>query len=206
VLLLEAEVRSEHTLSHIYQIAAKMAEAGSLPDPSQTRVLKAEFKKRCIVVLKLTNPTVEFDIKKLPLKDQRNIITALGGVSGCEDCPKPAEQYHHWDHKLRCWSRQSYRASTPTSRLPETWHSARNASKRIRGAAPFADAGTRLPLAAAPATFRTPLIRVVIVRFIDSWIAVAVGPFGSTSFQSIMNQIRNIKSFTWTYFMLNGDI
>jgi len=120
VLLLEAEVRSEHTLSHIYQIAAKMAEAGSLPDPSQTRVLKAEFKKRCIVVLKLTNPTVEFDIKKLPLKDQRNIITALGGVSGCEDCPKPAEQYHHWDHKLRCWSRQWYPASTPTSSLPET--------------------------------------------------------------------------------------
>jgi len=120
VLLLASAVKSHPTLSDVCQVAATLAEAGALPSPLQDRVVKSEFMKRCIAVLKTTHPSAEYDVKKLPFKDQRNIIVALGGASGCEDCPAPAEYYYHWDHKLRCWSRQSYPASAPTSSLPET--------------------------------------------------------------------------------------
>jgi len=121
VLLLASAVRSDSTLSDVCQIAATMAEAGSLPRPTQNRLVKAEFIKRCIDVLKSKNPSAECDIKKLTRKEQRNISVAVGGnVSGCEDCPEPAELDFHWDQNLLCWSRQSYRASTPTNSLPET--------------------------------------------------------------------------------------
>jgi len=120
VLLLSSAVKSHPTLSDVCQVAATLAEAGALPSPLLNRVVKSEFMKRCIAVLKTTHPSAEYDVKKLPFKDQRNIIVALGGASGCEDCPAPAEYYYHWDHKLRCWSRQSYPASAPTSSLPET--------------------------------------------------------------------------------------
>ena len=120
VALLERERDSYCSLVGLVKVAMQHCDSGTLPDPSQSRVLKAEFLKRCIAVLKSTHPAAECDVKKLPLKDQRNIIVALGGASGCEDCPEPAEWYFHWDHHLLCWSRQSHLASAPTSKLPET--------------------------------------------------------------------------------------
>ena len=120
VALLERERDSFCNLAGLVKVAMQHCDTGALPHPSQSRVIKAEFMKRCTAVLKTTHPSAECDIKKLPFKDQCYIYTALGMTSGCEDCPEPAEYYYHWDHALCCWTRQSYPASAPTSSLPET--------------------------------------------------------------------------------------
>jgi len=79
VLLLERGLDSSCSLCGSVKVAMQHSDAGALPHPSQSRLIKMEFTRGCIAVLKSKNPSAESDVKKLSFKDPGGIIGGMGG-------------------------------------------------------------------------------------------------------------------------------
>ena len=92
VQFLVAKLKQLPDLAETCTLAAELAQEGLLPQPSGSRVRKAEFLKRCQAALKVKNPLAELDVKKLPSEDQRAIALALEpGKKICSQCPNLAD-------------------------------------------------------------------------------------------------------------------
>ena len=92
VQFLVAKLKQLPDLAETCTLAAELAQESLLPQPSGSRVRKAEFLKRCQAALKVKNPLAELDVKKLPGEDQRAIALALEpGKKICSQCPNPAD-------------------------------------------------------------------------------------------------------------------
>ncbi len=81
-----------------------MADQGSLPQPTLTRVHKWKFLKYGVTVLQSKNPEAERDVKKLPLKLQSKIAIMMGNKSCCMLCPAKATVFLEWDVFGCCWT------------------------------------------------------------------------------------------------------
>ena len=92
VQFLVAKLKQLPDLAETCTLAAELAQEGLLPQPSGSRVRKAEFLKRCQAALKVKNPLAELDVKKPSSEDQRAIALALEpGKKICSKCPNPAD-------------------------------------------------------------------------------------------------------------------
>mgnify|MGYP006936380792 CR=1 FL=1 len=92
VQFLVAKLKQLPDLAETCTLAAELAQESLLPQPSGSRVRKAEFLKRCQAALKVKNPLAELDVKKLPGEDQRAIALALEpGKKICSQCPNLAD-------------------------------------------------------------------------------------------------------------------
>jgi hypothetical protein len=91
VQFLVAKLKQLPDLAETCTLAAELAQESLLPQPSGSRVRKAEFLKRCQAALAIKNPLAELDVKKLPGEDQRAIALALEPCKKiCSKCPNPA--------------------------------------------------------------------------------------------------------------------